>query len=548
MIMKKAFFFFLLSPLMVLAQKEKDNRPNIIFILSDDHAYQATSAYGNKLVRTPNIDRIANGGALLENNFVANSICGPSRATLLTGKFSHKNEYYDNGGTPFNTNQLVFPELLQTNGYQTAWIGKMHLNTVPKGFDYLNVLAGAGGQGNYFNPLFVNKNRDTVAFKGYVSNLISDFFFDWLKERDSSKPFFAVVGEKATHREWLPDIQDLGAYDNIDFPLPDNFFDNYDTRKAAQEQDMTIDKTMRLKEDLKVGQGFGSQLSAADIEGTRDLLKKYYPNKVFTDKEIEQFNKKNGEYGRLDSAQAAAYRAYYGDKITKDFNDRKLSGKELAKWKYQRYLKDYYATAKSMDRNIGRILDYLDSTGLSKNTVVIYASDQGFYLGEHGWFDKRFIYEESLKTSFVVKYPITIKPKTKVKAFVSNVDWAPTILDIAGIKVPAEMQGRSFLPLLEQKKVADWPTDAYYHYYEYPQPHHVSPHFGIRSKDFVLVRFYKGVESWELFDLKKDPEELHNVYGDAKYKSIVDELKKRLRSLIVQYDDQVALNILDTQL
>ncbi|MFT4205320.1 MAG: sulfatase [Chitinophagaceae bacterium] len=512
--MKKNILMSLLFPVVVSAQTRQANRPNIIFILSDDHAYQATSAYGNKWVQTPNIDRIARDGALLENNFVANSICGPSRATLLTGKLSHKNEYYDNGGTPFNTDQLVFPEVLQSNGYQTAWIGKMHLNAVPKGFDYLNVLAGAGGQGNYFNPLFVNKDRDTVEYKGYVTNLISDFFFDWLKNRDKDRPFFAVVGEKATHREWLPDLPDLGAYDNIDFPLPDDFFDNYDTRLAAQQQDMTIDKTMRLKEDLKVGQDFG-----------RQPYKKLY-----------------GDYGRLDTAQADAYRKYYGG-ITKDFESRKLAGKELVKWKYQRYLKDYYATAKSLDRNIGKILDYLDSTGLSRNTVVIYASDQGFYLGEHGWFDKRFIYDESMKTSFVVKYPGTIKPGSKVTGLVSNIDWAPTVLDIAGAKIPDEIQGRSFLPLLEQKNVWDWPKDIYYHYYEYPQPHHVSPHFGIRTKDFILVRFYKGVDSWELFDLKRDPEELHNVYTDKRYEKTITDLKERLHALIVKYDDKLALEV-----
>lgn len=482
----------------------QNKRPNIILIFSDDHAYQAISAYGNKLVQTPNIDRIANAGALLENNFVTNSICGPSRATLLTGKYSHKNGYYDNGRTPFNISQLVFPELLQQNGYQTAWVGKMHLNALPNGFDYLNVLSGVGGQGSYYNPEFVNKNNDTLKYKGYVTNLITDFFFDWLQQRDSNKPFFAVIGEKATHRTWEPDIQDLGAYDNIEFPLPDNFFDNYDTRSAAQQQDMTIDKTMRLKEDLKVG-----------------LV----------------FNNRN-----LDSFQAQAYNDYYG-KITREFEKLQPKGKDLVKWKFQRYLKDYYATAKSMDRNIGRILDYLDSTGLSNNTVVIYASDQGFYLGEHGWFDKRFIYEQSLKTAFVIRYPGVIKPGLRIKEFVSNIDWAPTLLDIAGVKSPAEMQGVSFVPVLKQQTPANWKKDFYYHYYEYPRPHQVSPHFGIRTEDYLLVRFYKGVDAWELFDLKKDPKEMNNVYNNAQYARIITTLKEKLKKLIIQYDDKNALEI-----
>jgi arylsulfatase A-like enzyme len=486
----------------------QNKRPNIIVIFSDDHAYQAIGAYGNKLVQTPNIDRIARQGALLENNFVTNSICGPSRATLLTGKYSHKNGYYDNGRTPFNTRQLVFPELLQQSGYQTAWIGKMHLNSLPNGFDYLNVLAGAGGQGFYYNPDFVNSHNDTIAYKGYVTNLISQFFFDWLQNRDTSKPFFAVVGEKATHRSWYPDVQDLGAYDSIDFPLPDDFFDNYDTRLAAKDQDMTVDKTMRLKEDLKIGMEF----------------------------------KPGSTPGSLSAEEAKAYQDYYG-KITKEFEEKKLTGKDLVRWKFERYLKDYYATAKGMDRNIGKILDYLDSTGLSNNTVVIYASDQGFYLGEHGWFDKRFIYDQSLKTAFMARYPGVIKPGTRINYIVSNTDWAPTLLDIADVKTPAEMQGVSFLPLLKQQTPANWRKAFYYHYYEYPQPHHVSPHFGIRTKDYLLVRFYKGVESWELFDLKNDPNELTNVYTKPQYKKKISTLKDSLKQLIIQYDDKDALPI-----
>ncbi|MGC4034735.1 MAG: sulfatase [Chitinophagaceae bacterium] len=517
----------------------QNKKPNIIFILSDDHAYQATSAYGNKIIQTPNIDRIAKAGALLENNFVANSICGPSRATLLTGKYSHKNGYALNEKT-FDVNQTTFPVLLQQNGYQTAWIGKLHLGSLPIGFNYFNILPG---QGNYFNPDFINNNNDTIQFKGYVTNLVSDFFFDWLQKRDTTKPFFAVVGEKATHREWLPDVPDLGAYDNIDFPLPADFFDQYDSRLAAQQQDMTIDKTMRLKEDLKIGIKFGNDVGTDELNRIRQQLKKYYPERTFTDDELRKFN----TYGRLDSVQQKAYKDYYG-KITKDFESKHLTGKDLVKWKYQRYLKDYYATAKSMDRNIGRILDYLDSTGLNKNTVVIYASDQGFYLGEHGWFDKRFIYEESLKTAFVVRYPGVIKPGIHVNGLISNIDWAPTILDIAGVQSPSDIQGRSFLPLLKQQPVKDWRKDVYYHYYEYPQPHHVSPHFGIRTADYVLARFYQGVESWELFDLKKDPNELHNIFNVPGNEKLVEDLKQRLKELIIDYDDKEALEIFNKPL
>lgn len=468
-----------------------------------------TSAYGNKYVTAPNIDRIAHDGALLLNNFVANSICGPSRATLLTGKYSHKNGYMLNERT-FDVYQETFPVLLQKNGYQTAWIGKLHLGSLPIGFDYFNILPG---QGQYYNPDFINNHNDTVRYKGYVTNLISDFFFSWLGQRDTSKPLFAVVGEKATHREWLPDIQDLGAYDNINFLLPATFYDAYAERLAAKDQDMMIDKTMQLKEDLKVHVGFYQQPD----------------NQLYS------------PYARFDEGQKKAYNDYYENRISKDFDEKKLTGKDLVEWKFQRYLKDYYATAKSLDHNIGRLLDYLDSTGLAKNTVVIYTSDQGFYLGEHGWFDKRFIYDESLLTAFLVRYPGVIKPGIKVDALISNVDWAPTILDIAHTPVPAEIQGKSFLPLLQEKKRPDWRQDVYYHYYEYPQPHHVSSHFGIRTKDYVLVRFYKGVDRWELFDLKKDPNELHNLHGYKKYAPIEQDLKNHLKKQILLYDDQEAL-------
>ncbi len=518
----------------------QSQRPNIIFILSDDHAFQATSIYGNKLVQTPNIDRIAREGALLKNNLVANSICGPSRATLLTGKYSHKNGYATNEKT-FDVRQETFPVLLQQAGYQTAWIGKLHLGSLPIGFDYFNILPG---QGQYYNPDFINNHNDTVRYKGYVTDLISNFFFQWLQERDTSKPFFAVVGEKATHRSWLPDIADLGAYDQVNFPLPSTFYDNYEGREAARDQDMTIDKTMRLKEDLKVGAQFGAGGYASARPGIIKLMKEYWPEKNFTEADYRKFFNEHGEYGRMDARQAAAYGKYYG-KITKDFETRKPTGKALAEWKYQRYLKDYYATARSLDRNIGKILAYLDSTGLSKNTVVIYASDQGFYLGEHGWFDKRFIYEESLKTSFVIRYPGVIKPGSQVNQLISNIDWNPTILDIAGIQAPAEVQGRSFLPLLKDPEADNWRDALYYHYYEYPHPHHVSPHFGIRTKDYVLARFYQGVNSWELFDLKKDPHELRNVYNDPGYAKMVISLKERLKELIRQYDDQEAMQLFE---
>ncbi len=483
--------------------------PNIIVIFSDDHAYQAISAYGSKLAKTPNIDRIANEGAILYTNVVTNSICGPSRATLLTGKYSHLNGYKVNEKV-FDVNQPVFSEELQKNGYQTAWIGKMHLGSLPNGFDYINVLPG---QGQYYNPDFVNSKRDTVRYPGYVTNVVTKLSLDWINKRDDLKPFFLVVGHKATHREWLPDLPDLGAYDTVNFPLPATFYDNYTGREAAKNQDMTIDKTMRLKEDLKVHADY----------------------------------KKSDIYSRFTPDQKKPFYDYYEHKVSKEFDAKKLTGKALTEWKYQRYLKDYLATARSLDRNIGALLDHLDKTGLAKSTVVIYASDQGFYLGEHGWFDKRFIYEESLKTPFVIRYPGVIKPGTQIDELISNIDWAPTLLNLAGTAIPKDIQGESFLPLLKGEKIP-WRKEAYYHYYEFPKPHHVYPHFGIRTDHHKLVRFYGPKDFWELYDLKKDPHELHNLYGTKGSETITADLKTRLKGQIQKYKDDEAGKILESEI
>ena len=476
-------------------------QPNIILILSDDHAYQAISAYGSKLAKTPNIDRIANEGAILLNNLVTNSICGPSRATLLTGKYSHLNGYPVNEQR-FNIHQPVFPEALQKSGYQTAWIGKMHLGSMPNGFDYLNILPG---QGSYYNPDFVTAQKDTTRYQGHVTNVTTRLALDWLAQRDATKPFFLVVGHKATHREWLPDLPDLGAYDHVTFPLPATFYDDYQGRQAAQDQDMTIDKTMLLEQDLKV----------------------HVNHRLNT---------------RFTPEQQKAYTDYYEKKISREFDAKKLTGKALLEWKYQRYLKEYLSTANALDRNIGHVLDYLDKTGLAKNTVVIYASDQGFYLGEHGWFDKRFMYEESLKTPFVIRYPGVIKPYTQIHQLVSNIDWAPTILHLAGASIPNDIQGQSFLPLLKGEKIP-WRRQAYYHYYEFPKPCHIYPHFGLRTEQYKLIRFYGPKNFWELYDLKKDPHELHNVYGQKGYEPLTATLKTALRKQIQQYKDNEALQL-----
>lgn len=517
--MNKSFLFSLIICLAAGASScqqpinKNKKKPNILFIFSDDHAYQAIGAYGSKIAKTPNIDRIAKEGAVFKNFLVTNSICGPSRASLLTGKYSHKNGYKGNEGK-FDVNQQLFTRLLKEGGYQTAWIGKWHLGTLPgDAFDYWNILPG---QGHYYNPDFINQNNDTTRFEGYVSNIITTLATTWLdKRKKDDEPFFLVVGEKATHREWLPDLQDLGAYDDRNLPLPETFYDKYEGRQAAADQDMTIDKTMRLKEDLKVH---------ADYE-------------------------KNGIYNRFTPDQKKIFTDYYENKISKDFDDKKLSGKSLVEWKYQRYLKDYLATANSLDRNIGKLLDYLDQNGLAENTIVIYGSDQGFYLGEHGWFDKRFIYEESLRTPFVIRYPGVIQAGTSINQHVLNIDWAPTLLEIAGVKIPEDIQGKSFLPVLKANgQNVNTRKASYYHYYEFPQPHHVYPHFGLRTERYKLIRFYGGKDSWELYDLQRDPHELHNLYEEDGQKKLIADLKEELNLLIKQYQDEEAASVFSKQI
>ncbi|HEY9559798.1 MAG TPA: sulfatase, partial [Anseongella sp.] len=478
--------------------------PNIVLIVSDDHAYQAISAYGGNLMQTPNMDRIAGEGVLFRKAYVTNSLCGPSRATLLTGKYSHLNGYKDNAHSHFDAGQDSFAKRLQAGGYQTAWIGKYHLGDQPQGFDYWQILPG---QGHYFNPDFLMMDGSHKRVDGYVSNVVEDAAENWLDQREGDKPFCLIIGHKATHRTWMPDTADLGMFDEVTFPLPPNFYDDYQHREAARVQDMTIAHTLRMDYDLKM-----------------------YPEDT-----------KDGNVLRMISAQRARYKAYY-DPIEEDLESRNLNGKALTEWKYQRYMRDYLSTAASLDRNIGRMLDYLEEHGLAENTIVIYMSDQGFYMGEHGWFDKRFMYEESFRTPMMMRYPGVVEPGTVSDDFVMNLDIAPTLLDAAGLPVPDDMQGMSLLPLLTHKKARG--RDAmYYHYYENGE-HAVSPHFGMQTRRYKLIRFYDKVNSWELYDLEKDPHEMHNVFGEKGYEKIAVRLKAKLVSLIRSYGDKDALDIL----
>ncbi|ANH82831.1 sulfatase [Niabella ginsenosidivorans] len=505
----KQFVFFVLSIFMAhtACVAQTSEQPNILVIISDDHAYQTIGAYGSPLTQTPGIDRLAKEGALFTNAYVTNSLCGPSRATFLSGRYSHMNGFKDNDHSTFDFNQDIFVKRLQAAGYQTAWIGKMHLGeNTPQGFDYYNILPG---QGEYYNPDFIATGGTRTRHEGYVTNIITTLSENWLDQRNPSKPFCLVVGHKATHRTWMPDLQDLGAFDNQTFPLPATFYDTYATRKAAQQQDMTIAKTLQMDYDLK----------------------------IFPSREEES---KMGAIQRMTPEQRAQWDAYY-DNIKKDFEARKLNGNALTEWKYQRYIKDYLATARSLDRNISALLKYLDDHDLSKNTIVIYMSDQGFYMGEHGWFDKRWMYEESFRTPMVMRYPGIIKPGTKINDYIMNLDLAPTLLQAGKATVPAAMQGMSFLPLLKGQAYTSRKA-MYYHYYE-NTVHHVSPQFGIKTGRYKLIRYYERVEAWELFDLQKDPQELKNVYPDKQYTKIVTGLKRQLLQLIEQYKDADAKKI-----
>lgn len=495
------------------AKKDKDEasgkRMNVIYIMCDDHSYQTISAYDNRYISTPNIDRIASDGARFTNSFVANSLSGPSRACMLTGKHSHSNGFTDNT-TVFDGSQQTFPKLLQAGGYQTAMIGKWHLVSEPTGFDHWDILEG---QGDYYNPTFI-RDGEKIRREGYATNIITDLALEWLDSgRDKDKPFCLFVHHKAPHRTWMPDLCDLGLFSDAEFPLPENFYDDYEGRLPASLQEMSIVKDMDLVYDLK----------PADKE-----------NEIHTSTGLEQAGR--NMYARLSPEQKAAWDAHY-DPIIEDFKKQGLQGDSLARWKYRQYMRDYLRVIHSVDRNVGRLLDYLESNGLMDNTMIVYTSDQGFYMGEHGWFDKRFMYEESFRTPLLVRLPGG--RKGDIDLMVQNIDYGPTILELAGIDVPDDMQGVSFLPLLEGKEVKDWRKSLYYHFYEYPAEHAVRRHFGVRTDRYKLIRFYGDVDCWELYDLRDDPSEMSNLYGTSGREALTDSLKAELLRLQELYDDPI---------
>jgi len=473
-----------------------NSRPNILFIMSDDHAAHAMSCYGSRINQTPHLDRIANEGMRFDNCFCTNSICTPSRAAIITGTYNHINGC-TTLSTHWDNSQACFPKLLQDSGYQTAMIGKWHLGQGekhwPTGFDYWSILPG---QGLYHDPVFVEIEHEK-NISGYVTDITTDKSIDWIKSRDKSRPFMLMCHHKAPHRPWEPDEKHADMYKDVEIPYPATFDDDYKNRSSAAE-------AARMRIDLDLN----------DID-----LKQAIPEG--------------------------------------------LSQEEEKKWKYQRYIKDYLRCVASIDDNVGRLLDFLDDENLTENTIIVYTSDQGFFLGDHGWYDKRFMYEESLRMPFIIRYPREIEPGTSCEDMILNVDFAETFLDYAGIKIPELMQGKSFRTLLEGHTPGDWRTSMYYRYWAHQNTevlaedrnkghggHNVYAHYGLRTHDYKLIYYYgdalgqagtdgeKAEPEWELFDLRKDPCEINSVYDDPAYAPIIMMLKDELHRLQAEVDDK----------
>ncbi|WP_418983575.1 sulfatase [Alistipes sp.] len=501
-------------------------RPNILVMMTDDHTAQAMSCYGSLLVETPNLDRLAREGMLFESCYVSNAISGPSRACILTGKYSHVNGFTDNSRT-FDGDQQTFPKLLHEAGYQTAMIGKWHLNSAPQGFDFWSILVG---QGEYYSPLFI-ENGAEITCPGYVTDIITDKAIDFLKHRDPAKPFAMLYYHKAPHRNWMPAQRHLGINDDRVFPEPYNLVDDYAGRgTAAREQAMEIGRDMWPEWDLKLmGPEELEQSYALDDSGdaNKDDVKRANDWRS----SVMQYQ---AAYNRMTEAEKARWNEAYAPRIAEWRRIREtLSPEELVRWKYQQYMKDYCAVIKGVDENVGRLMAYLEKIGELDNTIIVYTSDQGFFLGEHGWFDKRFMYEECQRTPLLVRYPKAVEAGSRSAALAMNIDLAPTFVDMAGLEVPADMQGRSLRGVLTSggKTPADWRTGVYYHYYEYPSWHSVKRHYGVRTADYKLIHFYNDVDEWELYDLKKDPHEMQNVYNDPGYTEVRADLHRQLEAL-----------------
>ena len=527
-------------------QQKAQQHPNIVYIMCDDHAYQCISAYGSalsKLAPTPNIDRLAERGMRFDRAFVENSLSTPSRACLMTGQYSHQNGQRQLG-EGIDTTHTFFTELLQEAGYQTAVVGKWHMGCDPKGFDYYHVY---NDQGQYWNPQYrgTDTNNEFVVEEGYSTDLTTDHALDFIEHRDPSKPFCLLLHHKAPHRNWQANLKYLGMYDNVEFPMPENFYDDYATRgSAARTQKMSVTRDMRWEQDFKVP----------------EMLDLNNPDSQ------DSYNALMGEINRMTPEQRSAWGRYYFPR-NRRLLEAQLKGKDLDNWKYQVYIRDYMSVIASVDESVGRVLDYLDKNGLTDNTMIVYTSDQGFYMGEHGWFDKRFMYEESLRTPLIVSYPGHTKPGSVCNRLVQNIDYAPTFLALAGVQQPKDMPGRSLVPVLANgDNVKNWRQSIYYHYYDYPTYHMVRKHDGVRTDRYKLIHFYgkggldavpenryqnvpgtreyatlKGLESigyfepkdeavdyCELYDLQADPHEQNNILGKPGTEKITKQLQREL--------------------
>lgn len=548
---KSLLSFAALSCIVVTAQAQQKaaaatQRPNIVYIMCDDHAFQCISAYGSpisKLAPTPNIDRIAERGMRFDRAFVENSLSTPSRACLMTGLYSNQNGQRQLG-EGIDTTRTFFTEQLQQAGYQTAVVGKWHMGCDPKGFDYYHIY---NDQGQYYNPQYRGTDTDGkyIVEEGYSTDLTTDHALSFIEHRDTNKPFCLLLHHKAPHRNWLANTKYFGMYDNVTFPMPETFYDDYETRgSAVRTQKMSVTKDMRWEQDFKVPE----MLDTANADSWDSYLSLM------------------NEVNRMNPEQRIAWGKYYFPR-NRRLLEARLTGKELDEWKYQNYIRDYMSVIKSVDESVGRVLDYLDSHGLTDNTIIVYTSDQGFYMGEHGWFDKRFMYEESLRTPLLIAYPGHIQPGTVCNKLVQNIDYAPTFLDLAGISKPKELPGRSLTPIFKAgDKVKGWRNSIYYHYYDYPTYHMVRKHDGVRTDRYKLIHFYgaggldavkenkyqrqpgtrehgcmtyltslgyfepkdSAVNYNELYDLQADPHELNNLYGKPGYEKITKQLQKQL--------------------
>lgn len=493
-----------------VAQAEEYRRPNIVFIFTDDHAVQSIGAYGSKINKTPHIDRLAAEGGIFLNSFCGNSICGPSRASVLTGKHSHQNGFYTNsGGAEFDGSQMTFPKVLQRSGYATALVGKWHLKSDPTGFDYWEIVPG---QGSYYNPDFYTSEGQDQAkrYEGYVTDITTDLGLKWLEERDKDKPFLLMCQQKAPHRTWAPNLKHLYNYEDAPVPEPPTLFDDWTGRsETLAGNEMSIKDHFIYQWDMK----FQKRVPFAN-----------------------DFESRLGEpeRRRMTAKQQAVWDAYFEPRNAAFLADPP-TGKDLVRWKYQRYIKNYLRCIDSVDENVGRVLEYLDENGLTENTIVVYSSDQGFYLGEHGWYDKRWMYEESLRMPFLIRWPGKIRAGTRFDQLLQNIDYAPTFIEAAGLSVPEEIQGESIVSVLDDPDTDEWRKYLYYHYYEHLTEHGVPRHEGVRGKRYKLINFYSN-DGFELIDLKTDPNELVDRSSDPEYAAVLEKMKVQLERMRVKYE------------